>query len=166
MRCDYAEIEWGNIEKVIIFIEHKVSRAYVSTEDVLFCRSLFPYFGSDRYVYALTNNSIKPHVDIVHCRRMFFGGNFPEQRCEQDTRLIFRRVLSRLGHSSHICQLRRLNSNGAILTLSPCSQFDLYPTPIEFMWLFRLSGSGLRKPIDFLCDEGAPNQARLCSDCR
>lgn len=79
VRCGYAEIEWGNIEKVIIFIEHKVSRAYLSIEDVLFCRSLFPYLGSDRYVYALTNNSIKPNVDIVHCRRMFFGGNFPEQ---------------------------------------------------------------------------------------
>lgn len=52
VRCGYAEIEWGNIEKAIIFVEHNVSRAYVSTKDVLFCRSLFPYFGSDRYVYV------------------------------------------------------------------------------------------------------------------
>jgi hypothetical protein len=90
---------------------------------------------------------------------MFLGGNFPEQKCEQDTRLIFPRVFPRLGHSNRICQLRHLNSNGTILTFSPCSQFDLYPTPIEFMWLFRHSGSGLRKPINFLSDEGAPNQA-------
>jgi Heterokaryon incompatibility protein (HET) len=52
VRCGYAEIEWENIEKAIIFVEHKVSRTYISIEDVLFCRSLFPYFGSDRYGYV------------------------------------------------------------------------------------------------------------------
>ena len=53
VRCGYVKMEWEKIEKAIIFVEHKVSRAYVSIEDVLFCRSLFPYFGSDRYVYVL-----------------------------------------------------------------------------------------------------------------
>lgn len=48
VRCGYAEIEWANIEKAIIFIEHKVSRAIIGAEDILFCRSLFPYHGSDR----------------------------------------------------------------------------------------------------------------------
>lgn len=52
VRCGYAEIDWGNIEKAIIFVEHKVSRAYISAEDILFCRSLFSYLGSDRYVYV------------------------------------------------------------------------------------------------------------------
>jgi hypothetical protein len=52
VRYGYAEIDWGNIEKAIIFVEHKVSRAYISAEDILFCRSLFPYLGSDRYVYV------------------------------------------------------------------------------------------------------------------
>ena len=53
VRCGNAEIEWEKIEKAIVFVEHRISRAYVKTEDVLFCRSLFRYVGSDRYVYIL-----------------------------------------------------------------------------------------------------------------
>lgn len=52
VRCGYAEIEWGKIEKVIIFVEQKVRRVYFRVEDILICRSLFHYIGSDRYVYV------------------------------------------------------------------------------------------------------------------
>lgn len=48
VRCGYIEIAWEELEKVIIFVEHKVSREHIRTEDILFCRSLFPYLGSNR----------------------------------------------------------------------------------------------------------------------
>lgn len=51
VRCGNTEIEWGKIEKVIIFVEQKVNRVYFKGPDILRCRSLFPYTGSDRYVY-------------------------------------------------------------------------------------------------------------------
>jgi hypothetical protein len=49
VRCGNTEIDWGKLEKVIVFVEHKVSREHISTVDLLYCRSLFPYLGSDRY---------------------------------------------------------------------------------------------------------------------
>lgn len=86
VRCGYAEIEWGNIEKAIILVEHKISRAYLNIEDVLFCRSLFSYRGSNKYVHAspllLPSSAINlfnPNFDIVHyrsegvLRRTLFG---------------------------------------------------------------------------------------------
>ncbi|CAO2654551.1 Nn.00g112840.m01.CDS01 [Neocucurbitaria sp. VM-36] len=63
VRCGYAEIDWGDIEKAIIFIEHKVSREYISAEDVLFCRSLFPYLGSDSLTYTLHRSSLCGYFD-------------------------------------------------------------------------------------------------------
>ena len=52
VRCGYAEMEWGKMEKAIIFVEQKVDRVYFRVEDILRCRSLFRYLGSDRYVYV------------------------------------------------------------------------------------------------------------------
>ncbi|KAI1332494.1 heterokaryon incompatibility protein-domain-containing protein [Xylariaceae sp. FL0255] len=58
VRCGYAEIGWGDLEKLIIFVEHKVSRKYVDIGDVLFCRSLFPYIGSSSLIYMLHRSSL------------------------------------------------------------------------------------------------------------
>jgi hypothetical protein len=51
VRCGYSEIKWEDVEKVVVFIEHAVSKTYISMNDILFCRSLFPYLGSDRCVF-------------------------------------------------------------------------------------------------------------------
>jgi hypothetical protein len=53
--CGNIEIDWAKLEKVIVFVEHKVSREHISAVDLLYCRSLFPYRGSDRYGISLTN---------------------------------------------------------------------------------------------------------------
>ncbi|KAI4160442.1 MAG: hypothetical protein LQ342_005675 [Letrouitia transgressa] len=68
VRCGYAKIEWGKIEKVIIFVEQKVRRVYFRVQDILKCRSLFHYIGSNRYVYVpqgtiLSNLSLILYTD-------------------------------------------------------------------------------------------------------
>lgn len=50
LRCGHREIDWEDMEKVSIFLEQYGPRALISGDDILFCRSLFPYVGSDRYV--------------------------------------------------------------------------------------------------------------------
>lgn len=53
VRCGYSEIIWKDVEKVAVFIEHAVPKVHISMDDILFCRSLFPYLGSDRCVLTL-----------------------------------------------------------------------------------------------------------------
>ncbi|KAF1932475.1 HET-domain-containing protein [Didymella exigua CBS 183.55] len=63
LRCGNTEIDWAKLEKVIIFVEHKVSREHISASDILYCRSLFPYVGSDSLVYTLHRSSLCGHTD-------------------------------------------------------------------------------------------------------
>ncbi|KAF1938832.1 HET-domain-containing protein [Clathrospora elynae] len=63
MRCGYAEVAWEKLEKAIVFVEHRVSRAYVGVDDILFCRSLFPYVGSDILTYTLHRSSLCGYFD-------------------------------------------------------------------------------------------------------
>lgn len=57
MKCGIHEVEWEKVEKVMIFLEQKVPRLHFTTSDIVRCRSLFPYYGSDRYDHSQASNS-------------------------------------------------------------------------------------------------------------
>lgn len=66
VRCDYVEIEWEKIEKVIIFVEQKVRRVYFRVENILRCRSFFHYIDSERYVYVLQRTVLSNLILILY----------------------------------------------------------------------------------------------------
>ncbi|KAL5312957.1 hypothetical protein ACEPPN_019383 [Leptodophora sp. 'Broadleaf-Isolate-01'] len=64
VRCGYFEIEWKDIEKTVLFLEHTPgARAYFAINDILFCRSMFLYHGSDSLTYILHRSSKCGHFD-------------------------------------------------------------------------------------------------------
>ncbi|KAF8854534.1 hypothetical protein BDZ45DRAFT_716142 [Acephala macrosclerotiorum] len=59
VKCGHFHAEWEDIEKVAIFLEHSnPAKDHISISDILFCRSLFPYLGSDSLTYVLHRSSM------------------------------------------------------------------------------------------------------------
>lgn len=84
VRCGYTEIEWGKIEKVIIFVEQKVNRVYFQVQEILMCRSLFHFVGCDRYVFVPRRVFINPSIVVVHYKKIFYDGSGLEQAFDKD----------------------------------------------------------------------------------
>ncbi|RAQ99939.1 HET-domain-containing protein [Stemphylium lycopersici] len=61
--CGRKEVAWESLEKVSVFVEHKMDRKYIGVEEILFCRSLFRYLGSDSLTYTLHRSSLCSYFD-------------------------------------------------------------------------------------------------------
>ncbi|KAF2830871.1 HET-domain-containing protein [Ophiobolus disseminans] len=61
--CGTSEVDWESLEKMSIFVEHKMDRKYIDVEEILFCRSLFRYMGSDSLTYTLHRSSLCKYFD-------------------------------------------------------------------------------------------------------
>lgn len=58
VRCGPLKADWEDIEKVALLLEHSEVNSHINLEDILFCRSLFPYHGSDKLSYILHRSSL------------------------------------------------------------------------------------------------------------
>ncbi|CBX97652.1 hypothetical protein LEMA_P090610.1 [Plenodomus lingam JN3] len=61
--CGKKEVDWGSLEKMSVFVEHKMDRKYIGVQEILFCRSLFRYLGSDSLIYTLHRSSLCNYFD-------------------------------------------------------------------------------------------------------
>lgn len=58
VRCGPFEAAWEDFEKVALLLEHSHVKSHISLRDVLFCRWLFAYHGSDKLSYVLHRSSL------------------------------------------------------------------------------------------------------------
>lgn len=63
VQCGPFQAEWEDIEKVALLLEQSDIKTHIKLQEILFCRSLFPYRGSDNLAYILHRSSLCGYSD-------------------------------------------------------------------------------------------------------